>query len=86
MVTFLTIHSNAELTPDFYNDVCPQALSIINTIVRQKLDFKPRMGAHLLRLHFHDCFVNVSYFYTQQHLHIYTKMHLQYYNLECIRK
>ncbi|KEH34511.1 putative peroxidase [Medicago truncatula] len=58
MATFLTTHSNAELTPDFYNDVCPQALSIINTIVRQKLDFKPRMGAHLLRLHFHDCFVN----------------------------
>jgi len=71
MSTFLTIHSNAELTPDIYNNVCPQALSIINTIVRQKLDFKPRMGAHLLRLHFHDCFVNVSYLFSTALTHIY---------------
>ncbi|XP_045827253.1 cationic peroxidase 1-like isoform X1 [Trifolium pratense] len=57
---FITIqsHSHAKLTPDFYNDVCPQALPIIKSIVSQKLNFKPRMGAHLLRLHFHDCFVN----------------------------
>ncbi|CAI8597063.1 unnamed protein product [Vicia faba] len=58
MAIFLTIHSHEELTPDFYNDVCPQALPIIHSIVLQKLNMKPRMGAHLLRLHFHDCFVN----------------------------
>ncbi|XP_045827254.1 peroxidase-like isoform X2 [Trifolium pratense] len=59
---FITIqsHSHAKLTPDFYNDVCPQALPIIKSIVSQKLNFKPRMGAHLLRLHFHDCFVNLG--------------------------
>ncbi|XP_058750378.1 peroxidase RIP1-like [Vicia villosa] len=58
MSTFLTIQSHEELTPDFYNEVCPQALPIIHSIVFQKLNSKPRMGAHLLRLHFHDCFVN----------------------------
>lgn len=66
--TFLTIHSFEELTPDFYNDVCPQALPIIHSIVLQKLNMKPRMGAHLLRLHFHDCFVNVRY---NTHIHLY---------------
>lgn len=70
--TFLTIHSHEELTPDFYNEVCPQALPIIHSIVLQKLNMKPRMGAHLLRLHFHDCFVNVKY---HIHIHLHTIIH-----------
>ncbi|XP_004500378.1 peroxidase RIP1-like [Cicer arietinum] len=57
-VTLIHSHSYAQLTSDFYDDVCPQALPIIHSILHKFMSIKPRMGAHLLRLHFHDCFVN----------------------------
>ncbi|KAM7262505.1 hypothetical protein ACFE04_000188 [Oxalis oulophora] len=45
------------LSPDFYDDVCPEALSVIRTVVEDAIINETRMGASLLRLHFHDCFV-----------------------------
>ncbi|KAF9670952.1 hypothetical protein SADUNF_Sadunf13G0122600 [Salix dunnii] len=54
----ILIPINAQLTPDFYDKVCPQALPIIRQITKQAILREPRMGASLLRLHFHDCFVN----------------------------
>ncbi|KAJ4753848.1 Peroxidase [Rhynchospora pubera] len=50
--------SIADLTPDFYDDICPQALPTIQTLVEAAVADEPRMGASLVRLHFHDCFVN----------------------------
>lgn len=60
LIAFAIIVSptQAQLCPDFYNHVCPQALPTIKSIVQKALDSEPRMGASLLRLHFHDCFVN----------------------------
>ncbi|XWS13075.1 hypothetical protein CRYUN_Cryun36dG0006400 [Craigia yunnanensis] len=46
------------LSPRFYNQVCPQALPAIKKIVQAAVHQERRMGASLLRLHFHDCFVN----------------------------
>ncbi|KAE8707226.1 Peroxidase 2 [Hibiscus syriacus] len=46
------------LSPKFYDRVCPQALPAIKRIVQAAVHRDPRMGASLLRLHFHDCFVN----------------------------
>lgn len=48
-----------KLSPDFYDKVCPKALPTIKTVVEQAIGREPRIGASLLRLHFHDCFVNV---------------------------
>ncbi|URE49061.1 Cationic peroxidase [Musa troglodytarum] len=48
---------SAQLSPTFYNTSCPNALSIIRTAVRAAVARDRRMGASLLRLHFHDCFV-----------------------------
>ncbi|CAL1406241.1 unnamed protein product [Linum trigynum] len=48
----------AQLTPDFYTSICPQALPTIRRVVNQAINDEPRMGASLLRMHFHDCFVN----------------------------
>ncbi|BFG33776.1 hypothetical protein CerSpe_200500 [Prunus speciosa] len=48
----------AQLTSDFYKQSCPQALQIIRSVVKQAINREARMGASLLRLHFHDCFVN----------------------------
>lgn len=47
------------LCPDFYDKVCPQALPTIQRVVEEAVQQEKRMGASLLRLHFHDCFVNV---------------------------
>ncbi|XP_022760966.1 peroxidase 70-like [Durio zibethinus] len=46
------------LSPKFYDQVCPQALPAIKKIVHAAVHRERRMGASLLRLHFHDCFVN----------------------------
>ncbi|WJX31233.1 NAD(+) salvage pathway protein [Trifolium repens] len=50
--------SFAQLSSDFYGTTCPKALSIINSAVCSAVSKEHRMGASLLRLHFHDCFVN----------------------------
>ncbi|PIN12557.1 Peroxidase [Handroanthus impetiginosus] len=46
------------LCPDYYDKTCPQALSTIKRVVDDAVQQEKRMGASLLRLHFHDCFVN----------------------------
>ncbi|KAK4377447.1 hypothetical protein RND71_003743 [Anisodus tanguticus] len=48
----------ADLSDDFYDDVCPEALPTIKRVVEDVVRQERRMGASLLRLHFHDCFVN----------------------------
>ncbi|XP_062172853.1 peroxidase RIP1-like [Alnus glutinosa] len=48
----------AKLSPDFYAKVCPKALPAIRSVVQNAIFREPRNGASLLRLHFHDCFVN----------------------------
>ncbi|KAK7385804.1 hypothetical protein VNO78_31676 [Psophocarpus tetragonolobus] len=50
--------SGAELCSDFYSCSCPNLLAIVKEGVADALQKEPRMGASLLRLHFHDCFVN----------------------------
>uniref|UniRef100_J3M238 Peroxidase n=1 Tax=Oryza brachyantha TaxID=4533 RepID=J3M238_ORYBR len=49
---------SAQLSTDFYDETCPDALDIIESAVRAAVFKESRMGASLLRLHFHDCFVN----------------------------
>ncbi|KAG6570628.1 Peroxidase 4, partial [Cucurbita argyrosperma subsp. sororia] len=51
-------HSSAHLSPEFYYKSCPKLLSTVQAGVRSAVAKEPRMGASLLRLHFHDCFVN----------------------------
>ncbi|XP_023873356.1 cationic peroxidase 1 [Quercus suber] len=50
--------ASAQLSLTYYAKTCPRALSIIQTAVNNAVVKEHRMGASLLRLHFHDCFVN----------------------------
>ncbi|RZC79225.1 hypothetical protein C5167_003423 [Papaver somniferum] len=50
--------SNAQLNATFYASTCPNVSSIVRGVIQQTLQSDPRIGASLLRLHFHDCFVN----------------------------
>ncbi|XP_057458316.1 cationic peroxidase 1-like [Lotus japonicus] len=54
--TAVTPDSN-QLSPGFYNLKCPLALPTIKAAVIAAVLKERRMGASLLRLHFHDCFV-----------------------------
>ncbi|KAL5076650.1 hypothetical protein RYX36_015634 [Vicia faba] len=49
-----------ELCTDFYCDSCPKLLFIVNQGVIKAIHNEARIGASLLRLHFHDCFVNLG--------------------------
>ncbi|XP_027335588.1 peroxidase P7-like [Abrus precatorius] len=48
----------SKLSPHYYDYSCPNALSTIRSVVEAAVQKERRMGASLLRLHFHDCFVN----------------------------
>lgn len=45
------------LSPGFYDLSCPQANDIVMSVLENAIAKDPRMAASLLRLHFHDCFV-----------------------------
>ncbi|KAK4744271.1 hypothetical protein SAY87_010583 [Trapa incisa] len=49
--------SSHHMSSTFYDTACPNALSIIRSGVNSAISKEPRLGASLLRLHFHDCFV-----------------------------
>lgn len=50
--------SSAQLSSNYYASTCPTALSVTRNVVVNAVVKEHRMGASLLRLHFHDCFVN----------------------------
>ncbi|KAJ7979729.1 Peroxidase [Quillaja saponaria] len=50
--------TNAKLTPTFYDKTCPDLHNIIRSVVEDALQTDPRITASIIRLHFHDCFVN----------------------------
>lgn len=47
-----------KLSTCYYSSTCPKALVIVEEGVVEAIKEETRMGASLLRLHFHDCFVN----------------------------
>ncbi|KAM7264047.1 hypothetical protein ACFE04_001730 [Oxalis oulophora] len=57
IVSFLILATaSAQLSSTFYSSSCPDALSIIKNATVAAVENEARMGASLLRLHFHDCF------------------------------
>ncbi|XP_047063239.1 peroxidase 70-like [Lolium rigidum] len=53
----LAASASAQLSPKFYARSCPKLLGTIKGVVTAAVRNEARMGASLLRLHFHDCFV-----------------------------
>ncbi|PPD80438.1 hypothetical protein GOBAR_DD22644 [Gossypium barbadense] len=50
--------SYAQLSTNFYSKSCPKVLSTVELVVETAVSKEQRLGASLLRLFFHDCFVN----------------------------
>ncbi|XP_074583953.1 peroxidase N-like [Curcuma longa] len=62
LLLLVLLHLAAEVRPqlssDFYAQSCPNVLKVVRRGVLNALKSEMRMAASLLRLHFHDCFVN----------------------------
>ncbi|XVF41172.1 hypothetical protein PTKIN_Ptkin01aG0258500 [Pterospermum kingtungense] len=50
--------TNAQLSTNFYSKSCPNLFPTAKSVVHSAIMKEARMGASLLRLFFHDCFVN----------------------------
>ncbi|XP_068651494.1 peroxidase P7-like [Aristolochia californica] len=48
---------NAQLSVSFYNKTCPSVFDVVKSTVRSAINREKRIGASILRLFFHDCFV-----------------------------
>ncbi|KAK7246129.1 hypothetical protein RIF29_40988 [Crotalaria pallida] len=49
--------SDAQLDPSFYNSTCSNVSSVITQVLKNVSASDPRILGSLIRLHFHDCFV-----------------------------
>jgi hypothetical protein len=48
-----------QLSPAYYDGSCPHVYDTVRRVIQEARASDPRILASLLRLHFHDCFVNV---------------------------
>nr|ADN96693.1 peroxidase 6 [Rubia cordifolia] len=51
-------NTSAQLSENYYYSACPKLYSTVKSTVQSAIAKETRMGASLLRLFFHDCFVN----------------------------
>lgn len=50
--------ANAQLSPNYYASTCPSLQRIVRNVMISNIRSDRRLGASILRMHFHDCFVN----------------------------
>jgi peroxidase len=53
--------SSAQLSENFYSKKCPKVFNTVKSVVSSAVAKERRIGASLLRLFFHDCFVDVTF-------------------------
>jgi peroxidase len=63
--------SSAQLSTSFYSTSCPGLYGAVKSVVQAAIAREKRMGASIVRLFFHDCFVQVlaSYYFLIIYLH-----------------
>lgn len=53
-------HGFSNLSYNYYRRTCPRAEKIVRGIIRERARTNPALGAKLIRMQFHDCFVRVT--------------------------
>jgi len=61
MILVMSLAVEAELKNEFYSTSCPKAEATVRSTVESHFKKDPTIAAALLRLQFHDCFVQVTY-------------------------
>ncbi|KAK1368831.1 Peroxidase [Heracleum sosnowskyi] len=57
-ISLVSSLASAQLSANFYASSCPNVQTLVRTATNQAVSNQPRQGASILRLFFHDCFVN----------------------------
>ncbi|KAF8016958.1 hypothetical protein BT93_H2223 [Corymbia citriodora subsp. variegata] len=57
LLMVVACNADCELRKNFYKKSCPQAEKLVRDITWSKAQADPTLGAKLLRVHYHDCFV-----------------------------
>lgn len=57
LLSLFHVPCEAQLSFTFYDRTCPNATAIIRASILRAISRERRMAASLIRLHFHDCFV-----------------------------
>nr|ACU24215.1 unknown [Glycine max] len=57
VLLLLTRTSSATLSKNFYSKTCPNVFNTVKSVVKSAVAKEPRIGASIVRLFFHDCFV-----------------------------
>jgi peroxidase len=60
--------SSAQLSTSFYSSSCPGVYDAVKSVIQSAIVTEQRMGASIVRLFFHDCFVQVRYIPPVHHL------------------
>lgn len=63
--------SDPPLTLDYYASTCPSVIDIVKKEMACQVQSDPRAAPRVLRLHFHDCFVQVFSCFFFLHIYIY---------------
>ncbi|KAK8691372.1 hypothetical protein V6N13_074883 [Hibiscus sabdariffa] len=58
VVLLFSSAANAQLSANFYANSCPNLQTIVRNAMTRAVNRETRIGASILRLFFHDCFVN----------------------------
>ncbi|KAL9264816.1 Peroxidase 17-like protein [Drosera capensis] len=58
VIAAATTTSPLSLRPGFYSETCPEAEATVRRVIKDAMIREPRSGASVMRLQFHDCFVN----------------------------
>ena len=61
MMVLLVQGQGSGLQNGFYSSSCPKAEAVVRSTVESHFSKDPTIAAGLLRLHFHDCFVQVTF-------------------------
>ncbi|KAG2713268.1 hypothetical protein I3760_04G169400 [Carya illinoinensis] len=80
VILVMSLSAQSQLKTGFYSTSCPRAEAIVKSTVEEHFNKDPTIAAGLLRLHFHDCFVQHSTYVSRYLNFVYSPVFSIYQN------